>query len=136
MNLNYFLYTAGFIILIIFLAAPNNNQNQLIGRWFGNLDSSQINIAFLNNNKFKLTLVDKKTLNTNTYEGSYEFDNNKYPAILNLKKISEVSHSLYTNLRFVSSDSIQISLFSKNLKTRLLVLNNDNSFGLKLVSKN
>ena len=135
MKLNFLIYLAGFTILVIFIVSPDTNHHVLYGEWSGNINDTEIQIAFLDNNNFKLKFVNTIALDSNSYEGIYEFENEKFPAILNLKKISGINHSLYSNLKFLSSDSIRISFFSKKLKTRLLVLNSSNSFGLKKSQK-
>ena len=136
MKLNFLTYLAGFIILIIFIISPNNNQNKLYGEWSGNLNDTEIQIAFSDNNNFKLKFINMIKSDSSSYEGKYEFENEKFPATLNLKNINGMNHSLYSSLKFLSPESIRISFFSKRMKTRLFFLNDDNSFGLKMISKN
>ena len=132
---NYFIYFIAFLIVVIFFISPDGNRNQINGLWRGEIKSVKLDFTFLNNNEFKLDIFNKETSELRTYEGEYEFNNNKFPAILNLKKIAGINHPLYTNLSFVSTDSIRMALFSKRLKTRFLVSNDNNSFGLKMIDK-
>ena len=136
MKLNFLTYSVGFIILIIFIISPNTNQHKLYGEWTGNLNDTEIRITFSDNNDFKLKFIDMIKSDSSSYEGTFEFENEKFPATLNLKNINGMNHSLYSNLKFLSPESIRISFFSKRMKTRLLVLNDNNSFGLKMISKN
>ena len=132
---NYFFALIAITIAIIFFSNPKMslNENKITGSWQGLINSSKIKFSFFDGNFFTLKIFDQITSDTTIIKGNYEYKENKIPAPLTLKNIKEINHPLHTSLNFVTSDSIRIAFFSNRLKTRPIMINSENSFGLKLI---
>jgi len=140
--MRYFLNFLKILLLayLIFIVTNFNNNifsnHDLIGSWYSNLDNNEIKLLFNFDNSFSLSLINKiNSDSSSSYKGFYTTDFNKSPVSLDLKKIKDINYSMFTVLNFINKDSIRMAFFSLNKKTRDISLSDNNSFGLRKVSK-
>ena len=117
-----------FILFILFYSScfqrgKITSSVDLVGTWMSN---SSYTITFRPNGKFEISF--NKENDYKTFTGSYLVKGFSELKVLDLKAIEKFNGPLYGVFRFIDFNTIKISKFSSNIKTRPIFFEKNNYY--------
>tara|TARA_B100000073_G_scaffold341776_1_gene343656 strand:+ start:543 stop:923 length:381 start_codon:yes stop_codon:yes gene_type:complete len=117
-----------FILFILFYSScfqrgKTTSSVDLVGTW---ISDSSYTITFRPNGKFEISF--KRENAYKTFTGSYLVKGFSELKVLDLKAIEKFNGPLYGVFRFIDFNTIKISKFSSNIKTRPISFEKNNYY--------
>ena len=104
---------------------------KIYGTWESENNGINLIINFKKNNNCEMKFYHEDLKKTELIKGIYNFNYNKNPISLDIKKISNLQNSLYTIVDIVDENSIRIAKFSPKWRQRPIFFNKKNTINLK-----
>ena len=106
------------------------DQQDLHGSWVGSGPTvASIEVEFLESGDFHMQLVTREG-EAFEYDGEYETDFLKYPALLSMRSISQLPHPIHTIIGFRNDNTIRIGAFAERWRLRPTEFNPANEMSL------
>lgn len=96
----------------------DNTVPNIHGNWKGFYNNQDILFIFEEDKSCEFRFYDDHLNKLIILKGEFEIDYSKRPIPLSIRHIKQVEHSLHTIIKFIDTDSIIISEFSKRSKLR------------------
>lgn len=121
------------ILLSIFLFSNAIKQERfsLYGKWLCEYPTKKIKFDFRKDGTCILNFTDRKSGESFLLNGRYELDFSKKPIAVSIKKIPQLSYSLYTIVEFINRDKIMMEYFDSRWRLRPVAFNANTSMILK-----
>lgn len=105
----------------------------LQGKWTAEHPTKKIEFNFNKDGTCELNFIDKESGETFLLSGRFELDFSKKPIAMSIKKIPQLSYSLYTIIEFINSNTIIMEFFDSKWRLRPVAFNSRTSMILKRV---
>ena len=103
----------------------NSTVPNIQGNWKGMYNNQDILFIFEKDKSCEFRFYDDHSDELIILKGEFDIDYSKRPIPLSIRHIKQVEHSLHTIIRFVDTDSMIISEFSKRSKLRPLTFSEE-----------
>lgn len=127
------IFYATFVIAVALLFGNTIKQEKLSlhGKWLGEYPTKKIEFDFRKDGTCILNFTDRKSGESFLLNGRYELDFSKKPIAVSIKKIPQLSYSLYTIVEFINRDKIMMEYFDSRWRLRPVAFNANTSMILK-----
>lgn len=129
------IFYVSFVVLVVLIFGSTMKQEKLSlhGKWTTELPTKKIELNFHKDGICLLNFIDKENGETFHLDGRFELDFSKKPIALSIKKIPQLSHSLYTIVEFINSNTIIMENFDSKWRLRPVAFNSETSMILKRI---
>jgi len=123
------------ILIILAILLVFNSQftekYEVYGEWSGELENYELSFNFKSNQKFNLSIKDKKLKTSSSIKGDFFVDYSKKPIALSFRNIPNMSYPLHTIIKFKGRNLIILTEFSTREKFRPMIFKSENSIKIK-----
>lgn len=115
---SYYSYILMAFCILLNGCIKNNTVPNIQGNWKGMYNNQDILFIFEKDKNCEFRFYDIHLDELIILKGEFEIDYSKRPMPLSIRHIKQVEHSLHAIIKFVDTDSMIISEFSKRSKLR------------------
>jgi hypothetical protein len=108
------------LIICSFIVLEAQENNGIIGKWVKLENDNKFTFHFIEGNRFEIIIKSDDGESYSAHKGNYFINNKKLPNTIDLKNISNFAGPLFSILKIIDLNTIQISKFSNKWKLRPL----------------